>query len=209
MPADHAPSVLIAGIHSAHGFAISHRFRLEGWYVIGCDLGTSSGRNARVHITADLTVEPDCRRAVATAAELGNGLDCVVNCADIRLDGPLDEVGSAAWGGMMDVNAKSMFLLAAAAVPYLQVQHGSILAVAPGPMGAGVAEHAVFDASRAALIAFLDSLEIELAPRGVKVHVVMSDEAGSAVAADDIALRVWDLASVDEDGHVRSFAHSH
>lgn len=209
MPADLAPSVLITGIHSAHGFAISHRFRREGWFVIGCDHGTSTGRNARVHITADLTREDDCRRAVGTAAELGNGIDCIVNCADIRVDGPLDELGSSAWDVMMDVNAKSMFLLAAAAMPYLEAQHGSIVAIAPGHDGAGVPEHAVFDASRAAVLALLDSLATELAPRGVRVHVVMPADASHAQSADEIADRAWDVASVDEHGQVRTFAHAH
>ena len=65
MPADRAPSVLITGIHSELGFAISHRFRREGWFVIGCDHGTTTGRNARVHVSADLTHEEDCRRAAA------------------------------------------------------------------------------------------------------------------------------------------------
>ena len=65
MPADRAPSVLITGIHSDLGFAVSHQFRREGWFVIGCDHGTTTGRNARVHISADLTQESDCARAAA------------------------------------------------------------------------------------------------------------------------------------------------
>ncbi len=76
MPADRAPSVLITGIHSELGFAVSHRFRREGWFVIGCDHGTTTGRNARVHISADLTEEADCARAARRASLLGNGIDC-------------------------------------------------------------------------------------------------------------------------------------
>ncbi len=209
MPADPAPSILVLGVHSANGFAVTHRFRREGWFVIGCDQGTATGRNARVHITADLTVDEECRRAVAIAADLGNGIDCIVNCTDLRVDGPLDEVGSSAWDVMMDVNAKSMFLVAAAAVPYLAAQHGTIVAIAPGSGGAGLPEHAVFDASRAAVLALLDSLATELAPRGIDVHVVAQDDNGTALTADQIAQRVWDLASIDEDGHARSFAHAH
>jgi NAD(P)-dependent dehydrogenase (short-subunit alcohol dehydrogenase family) len=209
MPADRAPSVLITGIHSDHGFALSHRFRREGWFVIGCDQGTTTGRNARVHITADLTSEADCRRAAARASELGNGIDCVVNCADIRLDGPVDEFGSRAWDVMMDVNAKSVFLVSTATMPYLEELHGSMVAIAPGPIGAGAPEHAVYDASRAAVIALMTSLTSELAVRGIHVHLVLPDDDGRPRSAEEIADRVWAVTGFDSEGHELSFAHSH
>jgi len=209
MPADRAPSILITGIHSESGLTISHRFRNGGWFVIGCDQGVMTGRNARVHVTADLTNEADCRRAVKQAASLGNGLDCIVNNADIRLDGPVDEIDTRAWDVMMDVNAKSMFMLATAGMPFLAQEHGTIVAVAPSPSDDDRVEHAVFDASRAAVIALMGSLATELAPRGVGVHVVMPDDDARVLTAEEIAGRVWDVASVDEHGHERSFAHSH
>lgn len=209
MPADRAPSVLIAGIHSDQGFAISHRFRREGWFVIGCDHGTTTGRNARVHISADLTQEEDCRRAAARAAKLGNGIDCIVTCGDVRIGAPVDEFGSQAWDVLMDVNAKSVFLLAAAATPYLSTMHGSIVAIAPGVDASPTPGHAVHDATRAAVVALMTSLSDELADRGVHVHVVTADENGQPLDADTVADRVWDLVGHDEEGHLLSFAHSH
>jgi 3-oxoacyl-[acyl-carrier protein] reductase len=209
MPADRAPSVLITGIHSDHGFAISHRFRREGWFVIGCDQGTTTGRNARVHITADLTKEEDCRRAAARAAKLGNGIDCVVNLADVHLEGPVEEFGSQAWDVMMDVNVKSVFLLSTACMPYLEELHGSIVAVAPGIDRQAGAEHAVHDASRAAVIALMTSMTDELAQHGIHVHVVRPDEDGRMLVADDVAERVWAVAGFDSEGHELSFAHAH
>ena len=209
MPADRAPSVLITGIHSEHGFAISHRFRREGWFVIGCDQGTTTGRNARVHITADLTKEEDCRRAAARAARLGNGIDCVVNLADVHLDGPVEEFGSQAWDVMMDVNVKSVFLLSTACMPYLEELHGTIVAVAPGIDAQAGAEHAVHDASRAAVIALMTSMTDELARHGIHVHVVRPDEDGRMLDADDVAERVWAVAGFDSEGHELSFAHAH
>lgn len=209
MPADRAPSVLITGIHSDHGFAISHRFRREGWFVIGCDQGTTSGRNARVHISADLTNEDDCRRAAKRAARLGNGIDCIVNCADVRLGGPVEEFGSQAWDVMMDVNVKSVFLLATASMPYLEEMHGSIIAVAPGIDRETGSEHAVHDASRAAVIALMSSLTDELGRHGIHVHVVLPDEDGSTLEADEVAERVWAVGGYDSEGNELSFAHAH
>jgi NAD(P)-dependent dehydrogenase (short-subunit alcohol dehydrogenase family) len=205
MPADRAPSVLITGIHSELGFATSHRFRREGWFVIGCDHGTSTGRNARVHISADLTEEADCARAARRASLLGNGIDVIVNCADVRLGGPVDEFGSQAWDVMMDVNAKSVFLLATAAMPYLEETHGAIVVVAPEPGGAGSQEHAVYDASRAAVIGLATSLATELEPRSIHVRLVESVPRTEAEWADATAELVWTAAGFPSGVH----AHSH
>ncbi len=210
MPADRAPSVLITGIHSDLGFAVSHTFRREGWFVIGCDQGTATGRNARVHITADLTREEDCRRAAKRAARLGNGIDCIVNCAEVRLDGPVEETGSRAWDVMMDVNAKSLFLLATAAMPYLKVTQGTIVVVGPSKGPASDARHAAaFDASRGAVVALTTALTDELAPNGIRVYLIESDDHGVLLRPDDVAARVWAVAGYDLDGHELSFAHAH
>ena len=209
MPADRAPSVLITGIHSDHGFAISHRFRKEGWFVMGCDQGTTTGRNARAHISGDLTSEADCRRVAARAAKLGNGIDCIVNCADVHMDGPVEEFGSSAWDVMMDVNVKSVFLLSTACMPYLEELHGAIVAVAPGLDTSAGAEHAVHDATRAAVIALMTSLTDELAQHDIHVHVVTPDADGQILTPDEVADRVWAAAGFDAEGHELSFAHSH
>jgi NAD(P)-dependent dehydrogenase (short-subunit alcohol dehydrogenase family) len=205
MPADRAPSVLITGIHSELGFAVSHRFRREGWFVIGCDQGTTTGRNARVHVSADLTQEADCIRAATRSAKLGNGIDVIVNCADVRMGGPVDEFGSQAWDVMMDVNAKSVFLLATAAMPYLEEAHGTIVVVAPGPDGAGAQEHAVYDASRAAVIGLATSLATELEPRNIHVRLVEPVPRTTGEWADATAELVWTAAGFPSGVH----AHSH
>ncbi len=209
MPADRAPSVLITGIHSDNGFAISHRFRREGWFVIGCDQGTTPGRNARVHISADLTDPEDCARVARRSAELGNGIDCIVHCADVRLGGPVEDFGSRAWDVMMDVNVKSVFLMSTSAMPFLEEMHGTIVAVAPGVGPALGPEHAVHDASRAAVIALMTSLTDELREHGITVRVVTPDDGGGWLAPDDVAARVWSVAGFDTEGHELSFAHSH
>ena len=207
MPADRSPSVLITGIHSEPGFAISHRLRKEGWFVVGCDQGSLPGRNARAHITADVTDEADCQRAVTIASDLGNGLDCVVTCAEVRVDGPVDEFTGPEWDVMMDVNAKSVFLLARAAVPYLAETHGTIVAVVPGRPGQS--EHAVFDASRAAMTSLVGSLESELSTRSIHVAMIEPDQGSAVLSAEQVADAVWASVCRDEDGHIRSFAHAH
>lgn len=210
MPADRAPSVLITGIHSDLGFAVSHAFRREGWFVVGSDQGTTAGRNARAHVSADLTDEDECRRVVKRTATLGNGIDCVVSCTQVHLDGPVEETGSHAWDVMMDVNAKSVFLLATAAMPYLERTQGTFVVIGPGG-GDDAAEHAVFEASRGAVRALAAALADELIPHRIRVTMVDAggDTEGSALTPDEVAERVWAFAGFDVDGHELSFAHAH
>ena len=59
------------------------------------------------------------------------------------------------------------------------------------------------------MIALLTSLASELAPRGVHVHVIATDADGRPLGVDEVADRVWEVAGVDDDGHIRSFAHAH
>ncbi len=192
MPADRAPAVLITGINTDLGFALSHRFRREGWFVIGTDLGRMCGRNARVHICADLTSAKDCEDVAYRSAFHGSGLDCVITCSESRLTGPAADVGSADWDFMMDVNAKSVYLLATACVPYLEEFHGSVVAVAADPAENGLAEHAAYDASKAAVRAMAHSLAQEVAPLGVTVTTVSpEDPSGRPIDPDEVAERVW------------------
>ena len=192
MPADRAPAVLITGIQTELGFALSHRFRREGWFVIGTDLGRATGRNARVHISADLTQPKDCENVAYRAAFHGSGLDCVITCTDAKLTGPVGDIGSADWDFMMDENAKSVFLLATACVPYLEEFHGAIVAVTADPSQAVQPEHAAYDASKAAVRAMATSLAHELEPRGITVTTVSPEDAhGNPLDADDVADRVW------------------
>lgn len=191
MPANRAPSVLITGIHTELGFALSYRFRREGWFVIGTDLGRATGRNARVHISADLTQPKDCENVAYRAAFYGSGLDCVITCSDSRLTGPVGDLGSADWDFMMDVNAKSVFMLASACVPYLEEYHGSIVAVTAPPTAGD--QQAAYDASKAAVMALTASMAQELAPQGITVATVSPEDNGVALDPDLVADRVWDV----------------
>lgn len=193
MPADRAPAVLITGIHTDLGFALSHRFRREGWFVVGTDLGRLTGRNARVHISADLTQPKDCDDVAYRAAFYGSGLDCVITCSDSRLTGPVGDLGSADWDFMMDVNAKSVFMLASACVPYLEEYHGSIVAVTAPPTTGD--QQAAYDASKAAVMALTASMAQELAPQGITVTTVSPEENGVELDPDVVAERVWEAVS--------------
>ena len=108
----------------------------------------------------------------------------------------------------MDVNVKSVFLMSKACMPYLEEVHGSIVAIAPSLAGRE-SEHAVHDATRAAVIALMAALTDELAAHGIHVHVVRPDDDSRPLSDDEVAGRVWSVAGFDSEGHELSFSHSH
>jgi NADP-dependent 3-hydroxy acid dehydrogenase YdfG len=142
-------------------------------------------------IATDLTEADAVDTVVARVlAELG-GLDVLVNNAGVALTGPIVGADRAEWSRMVDLNLRAAMALSSAAVPHL-------LAAAEGPRrvadlvtiasiagrrvqaGAGV-----YAATKAAVLAFSESLRQEVAARGVRVGVVMpgSVRTEAAVAA--------------------------
>ena len=79
------------------------------------------GRRA-VTIQANLGKADDCRRAVETTArELGR-VDVLVAMASLYSSAPLPDVTVEAWDTQMDVELRSAFLCAQAAVPIMRSQ---------------------------------------------------------------------------------------
>jgi hypothetical protein len=54
MPASHAPSVLITGIHTAVGEAVGYEFIRNGWFVMGADELAHTSHFSRAQIRAEI-----------------------------------------------------------------------------------------------------------------------------------------------------------
>ena len=84
---------------------------------------TALGRRA-IAIQANLAVADDCRRAVETTiGDLGR-IDILVAMASLYQSRPLDAVTVEAWDAQMNVELRSAFLCAQAAVPSMRANGG-------------------------------------------------------------------------------------
>jgi NAD(P)-dependent dehydrogenase (short-subunit alcohol dehydrogenase family) len=154
------------------------------------------GRRA-VAVAADVGRIDDCARLIETAvAELGR-LDVLVNMASIYGAVPFDAMTDADWQKNIDVNLRSAFLCARAAVPHMRRQGGGrIINFADWLAKSGRPAYRGFVAyytAKAGIIALTEALALELAGDQILVNAIapgpilpppdMTDEERDEVAA--------------------------
>jgi 3-oxoacyl-[acyl-carrier protein] reductase len=130
------------------------------------------GRRAAVH-AADLATPEGCDALVAAGVAALGGVDAVVINHGVW---PAEEVAvvemdDARWRRTMRENGDSMFWLARAAARALGAG-GRIVMVSSTAGQRGEAMHADYAATKGAMISFVKSLAVELAPRDVTVNAV-------------------------------------
>jgi len=131
---------------------------------------------ARVECFAgDLTNETAARGVVNGAAAFLGGLDILINnTGDLVGRRKVEEIDSAFWQKVIEVNLTSMMLATREATPHLvQAKQSSIvnLASVAGRMG-GHPGSLAYSTAKGAVLSWTRSLARELGPRGVRVNAV-------------------------------------
>jgi len=118
MPASHAPSVLITGIHTAVGEAVGYEFIRNGWFVMGADEMAHTSHFSRAQIRTEIGNLESYRTMIELAAARGNGLDCVVNCDRVPISEPagVDFIRAAAEPFLSDMGGSIVNLLGIEAI---------------------------------------------------------------------------------------------
>jgi 3-oxoacyl-[acyl-carrier protein] reductase len=130
------------------------------------------GRNAMA-VAADLSQREDCDRLVKDVARAFRGLDIFVGNAGIW---PSEAVAVAdlddrRWERTLRENLDAMFFTTRAVIPQLRTG-GRIVLVSSTAGQRGEAMHADYAASKGAMISYVKSLAVELAPRDITVNAV-------------------------------------
>jgi rhamnose utilization protein RhaD (predicted bifunctional aldolase and dehydrogenase)/NAD(P)-dependent dehydrogenase (short-subunit alcohol dehydrogenase family) len=180
---------LVTGAASGIGAATAHTFARLGAHVVMVDreqarLAEASAKLSAAHrgriavAVADVTREADMARAVGVAVETFGGLDVVVSNAGSATEGKLETpAGDAALRASLETNLLSHNLVVGAAtcVMLAQGRGGAIVfnasksAFNPGP---GFGPYSV---AKAALVALMRQLAVDLAPSAIRVNAVNAD----------------------------------
>ncbi|MDE2294190.1 MAG: SDR family oxidoreductase [Gammaproteobacteria bacterium] len=174
-------TVLITGGASGMGLAIARRFREAGERVAIADRDRAAldaavamlgGGPEVLAVPVDVASPPACADLVErTVAEFG-GLDVVVNCAGVWLEGAAERVTEAEFDRVLAVNLKGTFFVCRHAIPHLERTGGAIVNLASDAGLVGNAGASVYSASKGGVVLLSRSLALELAPRGVRVNAV-------------------------------------
>ena len=136
---------------------------------------------------ADLSAPGGTESLFARASRELGGLDLFVGNAGIWpfADIPVGEMDDDRWHTTMRANMDSMFTTTRAAVRAIS-DHGRIVLVSSTAGQRGEAGHSDYAASRGAMISFVKSVAIELAPRDITINSVAPGWVDTEMAAQSL-----------------------
>jgi len=176
---------IITGAAGNLGKAVAKRFIDAGTNVIlfdhkegrlQADFKDQAGSSKVKFIEAvDLTDADQVSEGVTRAYDCYARLDILVNTVGGYQAGqPVHETEISTWDAMMTLNAKTVFLMCRAVVPYLLEQnYGKIVNVSARPGLGGKAKMSAYSASKSAVIRLTESLSAELKQVGINVNCVL------------------------------------
>ena len=164
---------LVTGAAQGIGAAIAELFLAEGARVACVDLNAEllerawrdrSGDRV-VTVAADVSVEPDVARAVATAVDVFGSIDILVNVAGVA--GPQSPAGETRvedWDHTQAVNLRGTFLTVKHCLPHLVERRGSIVNVASALALVGWPSETAYGPSKAGVVQFTRGVALDYAP---------------------------------------------
>jgi NAD(P)-dependent dehydrogenase (short-subunit alcohol dehydrogenase family) len=168
---------LITGGANGIGAEVARRLHAKGAKLVLTDLDEGQLKDVATRLGEDrvLTVVADVRElsamqsAVAKGIERFGGIDIVMANAGIGAFGSVLEIDPEAFKTVVDVNLMGVFYTVRAALPSVIERRGYVLVVSSLAAFAAAPGMASYDASKAGVEHFANSLRLELAHRGVDV----------------------------------------
>lgn len=212
-------TIFVTGAASGIGKATAILFARRGFRV-GCyDVDVEGAKRVANEIGAnassgkiDVTSEVSWRAAIGELLADGKSLDVLFNCAGILRMGRFEDVGPAECRKQLEVNVMGVVLGIQTCIPHLEKTRGVIVNMSSASAVYGQPELAVYSATKFAVRALTEALDIELRDRGIRVADVMPgyvdtpmvhsqthrpktlDRFGVKLSADDVANIVWKAA---------------
>ncbi|MGB8343534.1 MAG: SDR family oxidoreductase [Ktedonobacteraceae bacterium] len=176
-----------ARLFAERGYSIAAIDALaEGQQV--CDEINHAG-GACVFYRGDIANEASVRAAITATLERFGRIDVLLNVAGIVLVKPLVETTWDEFRRVMDVNLGGTFLLCKHVLPIMRGQGGgSIVNMASVSGHVGQTEHALYGASKGAILAFTRALAWEEARHHIRVNSISPGSVDTPMLRGDVTL---------------------
>jgi NAD(P)-dependent dehydrogenase (short-subunit alcohol dehydrogenase family) len=155
---------IVTGSASGIGAATAELFAAEGATVVGADLADGF----------DVADEEQARALAERVLAEHGGIDVLFNNAGISGVGDLEETTLEQFEQVMRVNVRGVFLMSRAVAPAMIARRaGSIINMSSAIAETGLARRVSYAASKGAVLALTKSMQVDLAPHGVRVNALM------------------------------------
>ena len=162
---------IVTGSGSGIGRATARLFADEGAVVVGVDLDPEAEGVTHLVDVAD----EQATRELADAVVAAHGrIDVLFNNAGIAGVGDIEETTLDLWERVMRVNVRGVFLMSRTVAPIMIAQRsGSIVNMSSAIAETGLARRVSYAASKGAVYAMTKSMQVDLAPHGVRVNALL------------------------------------
>lgn len=189
-------SAIITGAASGIGRATALLFAREGASVSLADVNEAGGiqvereissAGGRAHFECvDVTQAADCRRIVERALDRFEGVSILFNNAGIIRRASVLELNEEDWDRVMEVNVKSIFLMARHAIPIMaRSGGGSIINTASGWGLTGGPKAAAYCASKGAVVLLTKAMAVDHGPQNIRVNCICPGDTDTAMLRDE------------------------
>jgi short-subunit dehydrogenase len=170
-------SALVTGGSSGIGLAIARALREDGYELTLVarrpePLEAAARELDALAVPANLGDPDECVGAVAAHAERHGGMDVLVNSAGIGIGGSFADQDTKKIALQVDVNLRATLVVTRESLHYLRASRGQIITLASIAGTIPTPGLAVYGATKAALIAWTNSLNREEADNGVRATAI-------------------------------------
>ncbi len=177
--------VIVTGSTGNLGRAVVRAFQAAGAHVATVDLsrGPSAGlfpdlAGSRDHLVSagiDVTNPAEMQRLVGEVVDRFGRIDVLVNTVGgYRAGAPLHETPLETWDFMMDINARSVFVVSRAVIPTMLRQgRGKIVNIGSRSALAAQGGDAAYSAAKSAVARLTESMAADYKRQGIQVNAVL------------------------------------
>ena len=165
--------VVITGASSGIGLEMSKYLCQKEYIVYGISRTKIHDKYIK-SIQADVTNYEQLKTAYQEIFDIEGQIDCLINNAGMGISGSIEETSLEDASYLMDVNFMGVFYSSKAMIPYLRKsKHAKIINMSSVAARLSIPFQGFYSSSKAAVNAFSESLNIELAPFNIQVCSVM------------------------------------